>query len=804
MEKFGAVGEFLYNELIREYDVSLFPESLVVQWVTVEQLKVLYGETVAVAASLLLCKYPFQVRVSKSLLQRLTDEALAPAPAADGLSMLDLDRAKELNLFPVKPFVGAAQKANVFFSDVWTDLKKYYPHLAQRFRAVSPFMAGLTNDQAACCLVHARCLEGRLLDPVLTAVRFIQDPKGAKELSTIVKAIGANSTEIGGQITEVSCLLGRGVGNFDLRSDAAKRCQPASKQESLFRVDPAKLRPIVRGILEREIDRSRLHFPSDEDKWTSRWMWCVNGSHSIGSENAIRGKSVIPKKIPRAYRKMFAENLKSWNPDVWSGRSFFSASAKLEPGKVRPIYGGDSETYFAFEWLLRPVEDAWRGYRVSLDPGSAGVLGNINRMRKVQSYGGVNVMVDYDSFNEAHTTESMEVLFEELTSLVGYDPGRSRKIVSSFRNAHVRCHGEYIGKLQGTLMSGHRATTFVNSVLNEAYLTIAAPDLFPRLASIHVGDDGFIVCRSTADAAELMQAISRSGIKMNPAKQSVGYETAEFLRVAVGDSNAQGYSARSIASLINGNWVTERKLDLMESMNTLCSSAWSLANRARDLTIPQLFCSAAQRASGFSRDKCRLLLTGEMALGNGPVRGTRNKYSRLDIRAVEVPAVEDEWSEYNAYATEQYLSNHVSSVELQAQKFTGTDLVRVMKSASYMKGFAETQTTRKYFSEVRDFMSTQMERGITTVEEAANREPQKGALSSYPLLNFMRTNLKLSEVVHLLNMLAIPITADPEMVAWGDSARGVVVRGWLPRSDALVLGGRTKKAILHCTFPVYF
>lgn len=79
-------------------------------------------------------------------------------------------------------------------------------------------------------------------------------------------------------------------------------------------------------------------------------------------------------------------------------------------------------------------------------------------------------MLDYDDYNARHPLEYQQMVIEELVAHSGYDPVLGQRLADSFNNMYLfRPDTREPQQLKGTLMSGHRATTFINSVLNYAY-----------------------------------------------------------------------------------------------------------------------------------------------------------------------------------------------------------------------------------------------------------------------------------------------------------------------------------------------
>ncbi len=127
-----------------------------------------------------------------------------------------------------------------------------------------------------------------------------------------------------------------------------------------IKVDQDVLRRTIRRILSRELPSTRMEFADVEVFWTWRWLWCVNGAHNRILEHRDKRYSLgagVPKRI---HRRVFVERCQVNPLAVWDGRTYYTASHKLEHGKRRAIFSCDSATYVCFEHLLRPVELAWR------------------------------------------------------------------------------------------------------------------------------------------------------------------------------------------------------------------------------------------------------------------------------------------------------------------------------------------------------------------------------------------------------------------------------------------------------------
>jgi hypothetical protein len=790
-----------------------WPTDIIRQWRRIDHVAV-NNPVAAVGLSVLYAEYPFQVSraVTDILSLDLCNHSLKSIPElmrravqdynfARVVKYRDLSNEHEYKLFPNAGSV-AGVKTNIYFTDAWADLLDTNPGLCSELNSYGPAMAGMNNNQATGVLLLAATLRVHTKDAASLAVRLVADGDGAKDLTNVLKAIGSNSTALGAILVEGQCLRGRGVGAIDLREDALSRCD-ARVDVDLAHFPDDILKAAITSILDEELDMSFFDRPSVSEFWSSRWAWCVNGSHNRHSEELLHGESVIPASVPDVYRRCYVESLESNPVDAWQGVSIFTPSSKYEHGKVRAIYSCDSDTYINFEYVLRQVELAWRGRRVILNPGKSGHVGLCARLNGLRGHSGVNVMMDYDNFNSAHSLHSQRMLFEVLCERTGLDVNIKDRILSSFLNSYVSVPGVGLCKLRGTLMSGHRATSFINSVLNRAYLLCACPSLY-ECKSMHVGDDIYISAPSLEVAAQLMNGVRDSPLRMNPLKQSIGFVCAEFLRTAITQDCARGYACRSISSIISGNWVTKFKLGAREALESLVGSAWTLFNRSGHKATCLLLRKALNRLTGIPLAVCEGLVVGQIALGNGPVRHGHRIYQKLviDGDALHVP---DLPKNLPINATLDYLSLQTTEVERMVFNMLHVSPTRVMAASSYAKSFAgDTAAVNRVEYHLENFSGLGLQVGLADVRELTESGEVEGVMHRYPLVCLYRNALGERELARLL--LAAGVEVGPNIVVqcWGGEAHGVIVDGAMTRSDAQMLSRRTLKSVFLARFPVYY
>ncbi|GIM62259.1 RNA dependent RNA polymerase [viral metagenome] len=774
-------------------------------WVTyIGRLAVTGHRLRAAAVSMLLSDYPIQVALRGSELQSLVElEGFLDRMKADGSDFKLFKRGKDV--LPLKSHPGATNKVNVWFSNVFAGLEKQDRRFAMHVLQRQELFKGLYNDAGSALLMYACLTRGVVEDPLGLAAYMVHNPKEAKALSTVIKSLGCNGTRIGAVMAELGALQGRGVSGIDFEDEGRYRCSENGVKDHVVDLNPSKLREMIDKVVKSELAGRKCVFDDLETHWQKRWLWCVNGAHS----NALvkREKQWATGFTQRMHRKVFAENIDYEPVSRWSGTSYFTMSQKLELGKTRAIFGGDTVSYFAFDHLLSSVERAWGERRVLLNPGKGGNVAVVDRIRNMRKSGAWSVMLDYDDFNSQHTLLAQAMVIDSIVKVSGYDEVLGAKLVRSIFNQKV-VNGNEVLDLWGTLMSGHRATTIINSILNLAYILVANEEV-ESMTSVHVGDDIVIMTESADRAFKVLEDVGRAGLRMNPLKQSVGVITTELLRIAVTDDCSYGYLARSIGSAISGNWASEAKLSPREALTTMVSSSWTLANRSGSLAGYLLMYDVG-RVSGLPVKHVRKYLDGKASLGGSPVRSMHNVVEIATVEEVETNRAEDVVTEVARlggarYATEDYLSHSIDSVERLALTLAGGDVAEMMVRSSY----AKTLISRDIISSAGLKVTTTHKqlRGYRSVNfcDLVKKEVEHpGILSHYPLINLIKNRLTEQDVYRLLRAAGDKEVSCPYERAFGTKEKNVIaVSGCASFSDLMTYGHRAEGRHIHVLYEMY-
>lgn len=762
------------------------------------------GTLEAVAISMMCMATPVQVRLTDSLVIQLATlggrrQKLRRRPLK--LNSLD-DRA----LFPLKENKYAATKVNVFFRDVWSDIRTYFPHQATQIQQLSGGLAGKHNDQASAICMYVTLASAGTGLPVSVFWLAASCVSFGKQLTTVLKACGAGQNRLATLLLETNTLVGRGVGEVSLHDEAKYRCDSAAVAQKVVNLDREDLRRAVRNVLDREVNFSKLTVErtDKEDHFSRRWLTTVNGAHS----SRVHGKYGIPPVPPRLrkmqlHRRVGAEIMDSDPTLQWDGEVEVSVSGKLEHGKTRALFACDTVSYMAFDWLLRPVEEAWRGKRVILDPGSGGHLGVCRRVSEKLRARQCAVMLDYDDFNSQHSLDAQRLVIEEASKHLAGHYVRE-KCLASFDRMRVQCEGADYGYALGTLMSGHRATTFINSVLNEAYLCAIFGDGWRSVDSLHVGDDVIIFCDGMAEAEHIMSCARASPLRFNAVKQSYGIYATEFLRIAGGNGVFRGYLARAVASTVAGNWTNDVMLGELEAVSTYGQMAWTLVNRSgSDRAGLLLYSTMCRRVSLLKRTLIRGILLGCVSVNGGPVRSGLTLYRSITTKSRRIFHEEGgKLAGLPAAATMAYLDRHVTPIEARAVRLAKADAKRLMLEASYNKSLVASGSSSLEVRVSRDVKVPVV--GHASLDAVLRAGRRSSELDKYPLVGLVKSGLSRQDVVALLRAAGIVPSKYELDCFFGVSHDAVTSTGkGVSYSDAQAGAAASPGQLLVTSIPIY-
>jgi len=310
------------------------------------------------------------------------------------------------------------------------------------------------------------------------------------------------------------------------------------------------------------------------------------------------------------------------------------------------------------------------------------------------------LMADYDNFNDFHSIRTMKLVFELLA--LWFQPGELDWCIASFDDMSVNIGGKETTWL-ATLPSGHRATSFINSIMNYAYIKAECGDLVNKVNLFCCGDDVF--AGGPVDTVDNIFALLMSStLRLNVHKQSLGKVSAEFLRVSIGRNSAAGYLARAIATLTAGNWTNERELSIDQYVTSIRQGIWNVCNRSRDKEAGMLMLSTIRRRLPWLVDPVGFC-TLRVAINNSPVMHNRSTTIKADVeysysKGNTGLGVERAIKRKHTKATDEYMRNYVPVEVFESCGIKPAWIRTVMLEASYQGGERKQQAKVRQVNEV--------------------------------------------------------------------------------------------------------
>lgn len=477
-----------------------------------------------------------------------------PITLSQLVHMRDMDKETELTRFPLKKDRQASIKVCAYARDVIKS--SVLPPTVLAVILALP----LFNDQVCSFIIWAELaakigLNYELIAYALATLVYNKDH--LKHISDWIKCAGIATSDYARIFVEMDSLMGRGVPSKTAEEDREHRVN-GNPNPHEAKVSPEILRRNIQRIYAREFVNS----PPIEDFTAhiySAPLWCKKGAHHHPD---------FPKYANRL------EFVLNTDPELIiksAPRTFIKQAPKLELGKTRWIYNCDTISYLFFDYILNYVEGNWANESCILDPST------VPPARTLRETANGATMLDFTDFNSQHSIASMQMVFEELRP---YIPVAGQAVldwcVESFRNMYhyeptPNCYPPVMKRhWTSTLPSGHRATTFINTILNRAYIL----DLIGEVKSFHTGDD-VLLCRPL-DPTSL---INKNRVELNPSKQSYG-RNGEFLRTVLAHDRALGYPCRAIGTFVSGNWLTDIDYTQTNSLTTQINQLNTINSRA--------------------------------------------------------------------------------------------------------------------------------------------------------------------------------------------------------------------------------
>jgi hypothetical protein len=368
------------------------------------------------------------------------------------------------------------------------------------------------------------------------------------------------------QITGIAGLelaIGRDVNKTDWEQEIKNRTTGAWKL-----VNPFTGEEIYKD-LAIELDKmfSQLGIIGMPEK---SWPDFVRERQNWSSSGSTGGKKwTIDNERVRLNKHAYFETITGAEMSKWLGEEEpkiqASASDKFENGKARAIYGTDIIDYSITSYLINDVEKKLSkidGIENGLRGGDE--VASIYRRKRISSERRVEAtMLDYKDFNLQHTLQAQAEVFLALKRKLERENSHSDQIkaaewlAQASLNQWAKFPDGVNRRLDQGMFSGHRATNFLNTVLNVGYFEVYRKYVKQSLGlesrglyHIHQGDDVWITNNSRLWAIGLYNTMAAGGFEFQASKQIFDVGRGEFLRVVYTDGEARGYLNRAIVAMV--------------------------------------------------------------------------------------------------------------------------------------------------------------------------------------------------------------------------------------------------------------
>lgn len=407
-----------------------------------------------------------------------------------------------------------------------------------------------------------------------------------KAVTGQVKSVNTSDYEPLTQLFELMVLVNRGTGEVDWRKERENRTVP-----DLATVDDGEVYVSARKMFGRA--RANYKYPTmDIDEYLDRrWEWVPGGS--VHSQYEDDNDYIIPGMYSR--NKFVTLNLmpKSQIRKFMGAKPEIRAwpSTKYEWGKQRAIYGTDLRSTVITNFAMFRCEDV---LATQFPVGNEAEAGKVHKRIDMMLDHADSFCFDYDDFNSQHSIESMYAVLlafrDEFKSEMSAEQFDAMQwVCQSVRSMWVldRKSDEWY-KLKGTLLSGWRLTTFINTVLNWVYMDIAGVfDLEDVSDSVHNGDDVMIALTKPATAIKIMEKMEKINARAQVTKCNL-FTVAEFLRVEHGAVGAEGlgaqYLTRSCATLVHSRIESREPVSLLRLLEADSDRIGDMRSRTNNLT----------------------------------------------------------------------------------------------------------------------------------------------------------------------------------------------------------------------------
>nr|WGM49135.1 RNA-dependent RNA polymerase [Umbelopsis dimorpha virus 1a] len=463
---------------------------------------------------------------------------------------------------------------------------------------------------------------------ILDKDTMIDFAKAAKKLSVIAKSY-QNIVEVDlRMIFEIDVLVNRDVGKVDWEGEKYNRIRPNTVNIKSSKVYEEAMKLFRRTDATREKPR-KLEW---EEFWKTRWQWSASGSvHSqyhqdiknMPKERELRNKFILLTQTP--YRDFDFFSCRKPEIQAWS-------SVKYEWGKMRAIYGTDLTSYVLAHYAFYNCEDTLPNeFPVGNKARPSYVSAKVGAILKNR----IPLCIDFEDFNSGHRNDSMQAVISAYIEAFGDSMTEEQRIAAEWTRRSItetyvndnmgtqtkyKTEGTLMSgwrlttymnsilnyiytklltqtkyKTEGTLMSGWRLTTYMNSILNYIYTKLLTQSSSDSYLSVHNGDDVLLGVRNFDIARRAVYNADKYNVRLQRSKCTFG-GIAEFLRVDRVRGDFGQYLTRNVATLMHARIESKLALSVVDLVEACEERLREFVQRGGDRAT-----AARLRAIAYSR-----------------------------------------------------------------------------------------------------------------------------------------------------------------------------------------------------------
>jgi len=364
---------------------------------------------------------------------------------------------------------------------------------------------------------------------------------------------------------ELEVLVNRGLGEVDWNSEVKNRTEPNTVSFTREMIFERALRLFKRV----KVSGGTPTRSTWVNHWAMRWQWSPTGAyHSQYPEDdefkakdvGLRNKFYALSRMPTYDIEHFLDRPPSM--EAWS-------STKYEWGKQRAIYGVDVTNFILSSYAFKGCEEMLSKH---FPIGPSATIANVRETVKQVLNNGIPYCFDFEDFNSQHSVTTMSAVMDAYVACFKnyLDDDQIKAIAwvqSSLSDSKLHVQGrKQLVKTNGTLLSGWRLTTFMNTVLNYVYLDICG--ITNDSVTTHNGDDVLASIKTLNQVQNLSRKAADYNIRFQKHKCYLG-ATAEFLRVDHRQASGGQYLSRSVATLVHGPTETVVPNDVVALITSL-------------------------------------------------------------------------------------------------------------------------------------------------------------------------------------------------------------------------------------------